>query len=68
MKHLGTVKSFDETQGRGVIKPDSGGELLIFERSGIYQDRRVPPVQGQRLTYQLATLDGQRCAVNLGNV
>ena len=68
MKHLGTVKSFNEAKGRGLIKPDSGGEQLIFERSGIYLDCRVPPVAGQRLTYQLSTVDGQRCAVNLGNV
>jgi cold shock CspA family protein len=68
MKHLGTVRSFDEGKGRGLIKPDSGAEFLIFERSGIYRDRRVPPVAGQRLTYQLATIDGQRCAVELGNV
>jgi len=68
MKHLGTVRSFDETKGRGLIKPDSGGELLIFERSGIYSDRRVPPLEGQRLTYQIGTIGEQRCAVNLGNV
>ncbi len=68
MKHLGTVRSFDETKDRGLIKPDSGGEHLIFERSGIYQDRRVQPVEGQRLTYQLGTIEGQRCAVDLGNV
>jgi CspA family cold shock protein len=68
MKHLGTVKSFNEARGRGLIKPDSGGEQLIFERSGIYQDRRVPPVAGQRLTYHLGMIDGHRCAVDLGNV
>ena len=68
MKHLGTVKSFNEAIGRGLIKPDSGGEYLIFERSGIYFDRRIPPVEGQRLTYELGVTDGQRCAVNLGNV
>lgn len=68
MKHLGTVKSFDEAKGRGWIKPDSGAEFLIFERSGIYRDHRVPPVEGQRLTYQLDTVDGQRRAVNLGNI
>jgi len=68
MKHLGTVKSFDETKGRGLIEADSGGEYLVFERSGIYLNPRVPPVEGQRLTYELGTRGGQRCAVNLRNV
>ena len=68
VKHLGTVRSFDETKGRGLIKPDSGADYLIFERSGIYQNRQVRPIEGQRLTYQLGMIDGQRCAVNLGNV
>jgi len=68
MKHLGTVKSFDQAKGRGVIKPDSGGESVIFERSGIYQNPKVPPLAGQRLTYELGTSNGQRRAVNLGNV
>lgn len=68
MTYLGTVKSFDPAKGRGMIEADSGGEHLLFERSGIYSDWRVPPVVGQRLTYQLGTIDGRRCAVNLGNV
>jgi cold shock CspA family protein len=68
IKHRGTVKSFDRRKNRGLIEADSGGEYLIFERSGIYQNPQVPPVEGQRLTFELGTVDGQRCAVNLGNV
>jgi len=68
MIYHGTVKSFDQARGRGTIEADSGGEYLIFERSGIYQNPSVIPVVGQRLTYQLVTSGGLRCAVNLGNV
>ena len=68
MIYHGTVKSFDRVRGRGTIEADSGGEYLIFERSGIYQNPSVIPVVGQRLTYQLVVSDGRRCAVNLGNV
>jgi cold shock CspA family protein len=68
MIYHGTVKSFDQVRGRGTIEADNGGEYLLFERSGIYQNPHVTPVVGQRLTYQLVTSDGRRCAVNLGNV
>lgn len=68
MTYQGTVRSFDSTRGRGTIEADSGGEYLIFERNGIYRNPDVVPVIGQRLTYQLVTSEGRRCAVNLGNV
>ena len=68
MKHRGTVRSFDHAKGRGLIEADSGGEYLVFERSGIYLDPRVRPVEGQRLTYELGASNGKRCAVNLCNV
>ena len=68
MIYHGTVKSFDQARGRGTIEADSGGEYVIFERSGIYQNPNVRPVVGQRLTFHLVTRDGRRCAVNLGNV
>ena len=68
MIYKGTVKSFDQARGRGTIEADSGGEYLLFELSGIYQDPNVTPVVGQRLTYNLVTSGGRRCALNLGNV
>jgi cold shock CspA family protein len=68
MTYQGTVKSFDQARGRGTIEADIGGEYVIFERSGIYQNPNVRPVVGQRLTYNLITSAGRRCAVNLGNV
>jgi cold shock CspA family protein len=68
MKHTGTVRSFDAANGRGTIEADSGGELLIFERTGIYLNSRVSPSEGQRLTYELGISGGKRCAVNIANV
>ena len=68
MIHQGTVKSFDQARGRGTIEADSGGEYLLFELSGVYQNPNVTPVVGERFTYNLVTRGGRRCAVNLGNV
>ena len=68
MRLTGTVRSFDAAKGRGLIVADSGGEYLIFERSGIYLNPLVPPLEGQRLTYELGSRDGERRAVKLGNV
>jgi cold shock CspA family protein len=66
MTFQGTVRSFDQARGRGTIEADSGGEYLLFEMSG--QKPNVTPVVGQRLTYNLVTSGGRRCAVNLDNV
>ena len=68
MKHFGTVKSFDETQGRGSITPEKGGEDLRFERSAISWEPKVAPKTGQRLSYELAEKDGQSSAVNLATM
>ena len=68
MRLSGTVKSFDKVTGRGLIEADSGGEHLVFERSGIYWNPQVPPLEGQRLTYELGTVCGERRALKLGNV
>lgn len=68
MIYQGTVRSFDQARGRGTIEADSGGEYLIFELNGIYQKPNLMPVVGQRLTYNLVTSGGRRCAVNLDNV
>lgn len=67
MKHFGTVKSFDETQGRGSITPEAGGEELRFEKSAISWEPKVAPKTGQRLSYELATTDS-RTAVNLETI
>ena len=68
MTYQGTVKSFDQARRRGTIEADSGGEYLLFELNGIYQNPNVTPVVGQRFSYNLVTSGGRRCAVNLCNV
>ena len=65
MKLFGTVKSFDETQGRGSITPEKGGEEVRFERSAISWEPKVAPTIGQRLSYELSTKDGNNTAIGL---
>ncbi|MCL6730713.1 cold-shock protein [Sphingomonas hankyongi] len=68
MKHFGTIKTFDETQGRGSITPEKGGDELRFERSAISWDPKVAPKTGQRLSYELLEKDGRTSAMNLQTV
>ncbi len=65
MKQFGIVKTFNETQGRGSINPDSGGKDLSFARNAFTWDRMVSPRVGQRLSFVLGTIDGETCAVHL---
>ena len=67
---FGTVHSFDIDQGRGSIKPESGGDNLGFERSAISWDgKATPPTTGQRLSYEVGTnSDSKPCALNLKTV
>jgi cold shock CspA family protein len=68
MKHFGTVESFDETQGRGLIKPEESGQPAIrFEKSAISWDNKTPPPVGKRLCYDLSETSGETRAVNLRN-
>ena len=65
MTHFGTVESFDETQGRGLIKPEIAGTSVRFEKSAFgWEDKASPPV-GKRLSYDLSETNGETRAVNL---
>ena len=68
MKYFGTVKSFDITQGIGMLKPETGGDELKFERSAMSWDAPKDLTIGQRLSYDKGTLDRQPCAVNLARI
>ena len=68
MRHIGIVTSFNHSTGSGFIQPECGGDHLSFARSGIYRDRRIPPIAGQRLTYLLGDTRGEPCALDLQNV
>jgi len=65
MKHFGTVKSFDDTQGSGSITPETGGAELRFEKSAFAWADKVVPTTGQRLSYELAHKEGVASAINL---
>ena len=69
MKYFGTIKSFDVTQGRGAIKPETGGNDLPFEKSAIQWDKNVDPTVGQRLSYDVGqTSERHPCALNLQTI
>ena len=68
MKYFGTVKTFDETTGRGFIVPETGGEDLRFEQGSASWVRVAPPRPGQRLSYDLHHTNGQPNAVNLETI
>ena len=69
MKYFGTVKSFDSIKGQGEIKPETGGDMLGFERGAFsWTDDSVPTV-GQRLSYDVGTnTERQPCALNLQTI
>jgi len=65
MKYFGTVKSFDEQSGRGLITPDTGGADLSFDQGTSSWKRVAPPRLGQRLSYDVHHTDGQPHAQNV---
>ena len=69
MKYFGTVKSFDTVNGHGEIKPETGGDMLRFERSAFSWKPDVVPTIGQRLSYDVGTNNQrQSCAINLQTI
>ena len=69
MKLFGTVKSFDTIKGLGEIKPETGGDMLGFERSAFSWENDSVPAVGQRLSYDVGTSkDRQPCALNLATI
>lgn len=69
MKYFGTVKSFDTIKGHGEITPETGGDMLGFERSAISWEKDNIPTVGQRLSYDVGSNEQrQPCAVNLQTI
>lgn len=69
MKYFGTVKSFDAVKGQGEIKPETGGEMLRFDRSAFSWEQNSVPVIDQRLSYDVGTDKERRpCALNLHTI
>ena len=67
MKLFGTVESFDESNGFGVIKPEESSKTIRFEKSAINWENKTPPPVGKRLSYELSEAAGETRAVNLQN-
>lgn len=65
MKHFGTVQSFNDASGHGIIKPENGGRDLGFERSSMLCHPMVSPRRGLRLSYHLSGKNGRASAVNV---
>ena len=67
MKNFGTVKSFDESKGYGIIKPEAiGGEELRFEKSAVQWGNATTPKTDRRLSYEVGKNgSGEACAINL---
>lgn len=69
MKYFGTVKSFDTTLGHGEINPEVAGNPIRFEAGAILWDKKVLPVIGQRLSYDVGQgVDRQPTALNLQTI
>jgi cold shock CspA family protein len=69
MKYFGTVKSFDTDKGLGEIKPETGGDMLHFERSAFSWEKNAVPTVGQRLSYDVGTNNqSQPRALNLQTI
>ena len=68
MKLFGTVESFDETKGHGLIKPEETGKSAIaFEKSAISWENKTTPPVGKRLSYEVSQTGGETRAINLQN-
>ena len=66
MKLFGTVKSFDESKGYGIIKPEAGGDDLRFEQSAVQWGNAATPRNERRLSYEVGKNgSGDACAINL---
>jgi cold shock protein len=66
MKLFGTVKSFDETKGYGIIKPEAGGDELRFEKSAMHWGTATSPKADRRVSYEVGKNgSGDVCAINL---
>lgn len=68
MRYFGTVKSFDETRGRGSIESGRGHEEIGFEKGAVIWRRSVDPIVGQLLSYEVGIREGHARAVKLRTI
>ena len=68
MRYFGTVKSFDETRGRGSIEPERGHEEIGFEKGAVTWRRSVDPIVSQLLSNEVGIREGHARAVKLRTI
>jgi cold shock CspA family protein len=67
--YFGTVRKFDPITGKGEIKPEVTGNAVRFQRDAIAWDRKIEPIIGQFLSYDLGPgVDRQPWALNLQTI
>lgn len=52
MKHFGIIQTFNQARGSGVIKPESGGNDLTFDRNSFASWRVDTPQVQRRVSYE----------------
>ncbi|MGH2341638.1 cold-shock protein [Segnochrobactraceae bacterium EtOH-i3] len=62
---VGTVKWFNTQKGYGFIQPSDGGRDVFVHISAVERSGMKSLIEGQRLSYELATERGKTAAVNL---
>ena len=65
MANYGKIKSYDSSNGAGIIAPEKGGEPMPFAKADLQQQAQEPKVD-QRYSYETSKADGGKMkAVNL---
>ena len=61
----GTVKWFNPTKGFGFIQPEDGGKDVFVHISAVESSGIGQLLEGQRVSYELATSNGKTSAADL---
>ncbi len=62
---IGTVKWFNNQKGFGFIQPQDGGKDVFVHISAVERAGMSSLVEGQKLSFEVATERGRQAAVNL---
>ena len=66
MKMFGKLKTFDQATGAGSIRPDKGGDPIVFEKTAFTWAPSDTPKVEARLSYELGKNSaGSPVAINL---
>jgi len=61
----GRVESYDNSNGTGLITPETGGKGLPFDRSAFSWADKMAPAVGRRLSYECVENAGLISAIKL---